>query len=259
MEVRSLHTDKKTGTISFLLKGVQTSFANALRRVALQEVPTIAIENVEIRKNNSVLYDEMVAHRLGLIPLKTDLSSYDLPEKCGCNKEGCAKCQLKLTLKCKGGIVTASKLKSTDPKVTPALEDMPITKLLKGQELELEATAILGKGKNHIKWSPGHIWYTNQPTVKVNTKSAKYAEVKDKFPPQIFDKKGMIDKNLILENNLVDACDGVCDEVVKVDYNKENFIFMVEPFGQLPAKEIMTEATKVLQEKLDAFEGLLKE
>ncbi len=59
-----------------------------------EEVPTMAIEDVEFRKNNSILYDEIIAHRLGLVPLKTDLKSYNLPEKCKCKGEGCARFQL---------------------------------------------------------------------------------------------------------------------------------------------------------------------
>ena len=259
MEVRSLHQDKKTGHLSFLIKGTTASFTNAVRRAAMQEVPTLAIETVEIRKNNSVLYDEMVAHRLGLVPIKTDLKSYDLSTKCKCNNEGCAKCQLKLTLKTKGGNVTSGKLKSTDPKATPTHEGLLIAKLLKGQELEVEATATLGLGKDHMKWSPGHIWFTKQPTVTVNNKSSKLSEMKSKYPPQIFDKKGLIDKNLILEHNLVDACDIICEDIVKVAYNKDAFVVQVEPFGQLPAKTMIVEACNVLDEKLEEFAGLLKE
>ncbi len=259
MEVRILQNDKKTGKLSFLMKGTQAPFVNALRRIVMQEVPTLAVEHVEIKKNNSILYDEMIAHRLGLTPLTTDLESYDLPEKCGCEKQGCAKCQVKLVLKAKGGVVTADKLKPADPKINPAYPEMIITKLLKGQELELEATAMLGKGKDHIKWSSGHVWYSQQPVITVNTKSTKYQEMRDKYPPQIFDKKGLIDKNLIIDQNLVDACDGICDDIVKVSYNKESFIFNIEPFGQLPAKTMVVQASTILNEKLEAFATLIKE
>ena len=259
MEVRILQNDKKTGKLSFLMKGTQAPFVNALRRIGMHEVPTLAVEHVEIKKNNSILYDEMIAHRLGLTPLTTDLESYDLPEKCGCEKQGCAKCQVKLVLKAKGGVVTADKLKSADPKVNPVHPEMPITKLLKGQEIELEATAVLGKGKEHSKWSPGHVWYGQQPIITVNTKSSKYQEMKEKYPPQIFDKKGVIDKNLIIDQNLVDACDGICDDIVKVTYNKDSFIFYVEPFGQLPAKTMVAQASTILNEKLEAFSANIKD
>src|SRR3989338_5724411 len=132
MEIRVLSNNKEEGKISFIIKDTTPAFANTLRRIMIEEVPTMAIEDVEFSKNNSILYDEMVAHRLGLVPLKTDLKSYNLPEKCKCNGEGCARCQLKFELKAiKGaGTVYASELKSKDPAVKPFYPKMPIVKLL---------------------------------------------------------------------------------------------------------------------------------
>ncbi len=159
MEIRILSSNKEEGKVSFIIKDTTPAFANTLRRIIVDEVPTMAVEEVEFRKNNSISYDEMIAHRIGLIPLTTDLKSYNLPEKCKCDGEGCARCQLKLTLKAtKGsGVVYASELKSKDPKVKPVYPKMPIVKLLKGQSLELEATAVLGKGKDHAKWQPSSV------------------------------------------------------------------------------------------------------
>ena len=156
MEIRVLSNNKEERKVSFIIKDETPAFANTLRRIMTDEVPTMAIEEVEFRKNNSIMYDEMVAHRLGLVPLTTDIKSYNLPEKCKCDGEGCARCQLKLTLKVpKGsGTVYASELKSKDSAVKPVYPKMPIVKLLKGQSLELEATAVLGKGGMHAKWSP---------------------------------------------------------------------------------------------------------
>ena len=77
MEIRVLENNKEEGKLSFILKGADVAFANALRRVIVEEVPTMAIEDVEFRKNSSILYDEIIAHRLGLIPFKTDLKSYN--------------------------------------------------------------------------------------------------------------------------------------------------------------------------------------
>src|SRR3989338_1426343 len=155
MEIRVLDNNKEQGRLSFILKDSNPVFANTLRRLMIDEVPAMAIEDVEFSKNNSILYDEMIAHRLGLVPLKTDLKSYNLPEKCKCEGKGCNRCQLKMVLKAaKIGNVCASEIKSKDPAVKPVFSDTPIVKLIKGQSLELEATAVLGKGKQHMKWSP---------------------------------------------------------------------------------------------------------
>ena len=106
----------KQSILSFLIEGVEDYYFNLIRRMIFDEVPTMAIEDVEFRKNDSALYDEMIALRLGLIPLKTDLKGYNLPEECTCKGVGCAKCTLDMTLKTTAsGYITADKIKSKDP------------------------------------------------------------------------------------------------------------------------------------------------
>lgn len=125
-------------------------YLNAIRRYIISEVPTLAIEDVELRRNEGILYDEMVAHRLGLVPIVTDLKSY-----LGKKDPG-----LTFTLSEKGPkTVVSSSLISNDAKASPVHSDIPIVKLLKDQELELVAKAVLGKGKDHAKWSPGLAFY----------------------------------------------------------------------------------------------------
>src|SRR3989344_7648064 len=131
--------DKQEHSIKFVFKGINSVIANTLRRLIVNEVPTMAIDVVEFNKNNSALYDETIAHRLGLVPLTTDLKSYNLPKGCKCEGKGCESCQLKLVLKAKGpGFVYSSELKSQDPKVKPVFDKIPIVKLLKDQELVIE-------------------------------------------------------------------------------------------------------------------------
>jgi DNA-directed RNA polymerase subunit D len=245
--------NQKGDFLQFLLTEEDASFANALRRIMINEVPTMAVQEVEFRKNSSILYDEIVAHRLGLLPLKTDLKSYTLPEKCTCKGEGCAKCQLKLTLSAKGPkTVYASEIKSQDPKSKPVFGKTPIVKLLEGQELEFEAVATLGVGKNHAKHSPAHVYYNNETVVTVNNDSSHFDEFKDRFPAEVF-KNGKIDKDLIVKNELVDACDGINEDVVKVEYTPGTFIFNIESWGQLEPKEIVIQALEHLKETSDEF------
>ena len=258
MEIRLL--EKKNGKLSFVLKNAHVSLANSLRRTILEEVPTMAIEDVEIRKNDSVMYDEVLAHRLGLIPLTTDLKSYTLPAKCKCEGEGCARCQCKLTLKVKGpAMVYASDLKSKDSGIKPVYPKMPLVRLLKNQHLELEATAVLGQGKVHMKWSPGHAHYNYEPKITVKHDPQKLSEVGDNYPPQIFGEDGKIDRNLINTPALVDACDGVCDDLVKVERIDNSFVFNVESFGQLEPKKMVQEAVKIFQEQIEEFTDQIKE
>ena len=158
MEIQVL--DKKDSELTFVVKGINPAIANYLRRSMIAEVPILAIDEVNFIKNDSALFDEMIAHRLGLVPLKTDLKSYNLQEECTCKGKGCAKCTLNLTLIAKGpGVVYSAEIKSQDPKIVPIFEKMPITLLVKGQKLELEAVAKLGLGKTHAKFVPAVVFY----------------------------------------------------------------------------------------------------
>lgn len=260
MSIELVGEDKATGRVSFLLKSASPAIANALRRAIMEEVPTMAIDEVEFRKNSSVHYDELLAHRLGLIPLKTDLKSYVERSKCKCEGAGCARCTLKLSLKAKGpGIVYAKELKSADPKVKPAHPDMPIAHLLKGQELELEATAVLGYGKDHVKWTPALAYYRYKPIITIDDKKCTNAEATAKSCPvdvyDVKDSKLVINKQNHLRCHLCMACvDIAANNSVQVTGDPAEFLFFVEPWGQLSAKEAVTAAADIILGKLEDFE-----
>jgi len=150
-------TDKK---LTFKIEGTNARFVNALRRIIIAETPVMAMEEVTFYQNSSIMDDEVLAHRLGLIPLKTDLKTYNLLTECTCKGKGCAKCTTTITLDIKGpGVVHSSDLKTTDPKIIPVYENIPLTKLLDKHEIKLEAKAILGRGRDHIKWQAGLATY----------------------------------------------------------------------------------------------------
>src|SRR3989338_1520712 len=131
IKLEKIKNEKKINKLTFMIKGSDEVFANTIRRLILEEVPVLAVEDLEIKSNGSALYDEMLALRLGLTPIKTDLKSYNLKEKCKCNGEGCAQCELKITLKgSKKGYVYAEEAQSTDPKCTFVFPKMPVIKLL---------------------------------------------------------------------------------------------------------------------------------
>lgn len=145
--------------ISLQLEGVDRSYANAVRRFCISEVPSMAIDDIVILENSSVLYDEILAHRLGMTPLKSDLERYVLPENCDCgNPLGCQKCRVLLVLdataKERPRTVVSGDLVSEDREVGPVNPNIPIVKLAVGQSVKLEAYARLGRGKEHAKWQP---------------------------------------------------------------------------------------------------------
>lgn len=148
--------------VSLQLDGVDRTYANAVRRFCLSEVPSMAIDDVVILENSSVLYDEILAHRLGMVPLKTDLERYILPEKCDCGTPlGCQKCRVLLVLDAsaqeKTRTVYSGDLVSEDREISPISASIPIVKLAPGQTVKLEAYARLGRGKEHAKWQPATI------------------------------------------------------------------------------------------------------
>ncbi len=149
-------------TVSLQLEGIDRAYANAVRRFCLAEVPAMAIDDVVILENSSVLYDETLAHRLGMIPIKTDLERYNLPEECDCgNPLGCHKCRVLFVLDAKGkekvSTVYSGDLVSEDREIRPVSETIPLVKLALGQTVKLEAYARLGKGKEHAKWQPASV------------------------------------------------------------------------------------------------------
>ncbi len=255
--------NKSAEEISFILQDTSISFANALRRIMIAEVPTMAIEELELKKNSSILYDEILAHRLGLTVLKTDLKTYNLPEKCSCKGEGCAKCQCKLTLKERGAkTVYVSSLKSKDPKITSVFPKTMVVKLLSGQELEFVATAVLGKGKDHAKFSPGLIYYKHEPIVEIKKQPKDAKLIVKMCPKNLFDIKSdklILKKNYKIECHLCEACKECSSGAINVTQNESKFMFIVESWGSLPSKNIVKEAANILAEKCNEFVEVINE
>lgn len=196
----SLKFDGNTAIFEF--KKTHNTIVNSIRRVILDEVPTFAIEDVEVVINGSPLYDETIAHRLGLLPIKTDLKSYYFKQSCSCGGIGCALCEVKMFLKQEGeGYVNSGSIKSDDPAIIPVHNNIPVTKLFGDNKLELNLKAILGVGREHAKWAPAHVY------------------LKD------------------TDSNSVEL--------------------VVEPFGQLEAKEIYNKSIDILVEKIDELKSKL--
>jgi len=235
--------------ITFVVEGIGPALANAIRRAAMFEVPTLAIEDVYFNKNSSVLYDEIVAHRLGLIPLKTDLKSYNLPADCTCKDKLCAKCSVKGTLKAKGPVtVYAEDLKFKDASVRAIQPKIPIVKLLEGQELELEFAAVLGKGLEHTKWSSCHVYYRGWP--EFDAKDADLDKAFENIPSNVAKKSGRTIEVLDFAHWQIAYEELLAKSGVKITNRDDKFIFTIESWGQLTPKTIVNEALNVLQDKL---------
>ncbi len=165
VEEYKMKFEKKDEELRIFFGDTHPTIVNSIRRTILDYVPTFAIEDVEFIKNDTGMYDEVIAHRLGLIPLISDIKNYNFKENCKCGGVGCALCEVKLTLyKNEPGYVYSGDLKSDDPAIVPALKDIPITKLLGEQKIEVVSKAILGVGREHAKWAPANSYISEVET-----------------------------------------------------------------------------------------------
>jgi len=155
--IRILERDNNHIVIEFV--DIPRQYVNALRRLSISQVPTFAIDDIVILENSSVMHDEAIAHRLGLIPLRTDLERFVMPHLCDCKSTlGCSKCRVLLVLDAesqdKTKVITSAELISEDEVVKPVNNEIPIVSLAPAQKLKFEAYARLGIGKSHAKWQP---------------------------------------------------------------------------------------------------------
>lgn len=250
---------KTDSEITFKIDDVSPAFANSLRRIMTTEVPVMAIEWVEFRKNDSAVPDELLANRLGQIPFTFDPKLYNLPDECKCEGKGCSRCQVKVIMKVKGPkMVYSSNLKTRNKDVKPVFDNIPIVELFEDEGIEFEATAQLGLGKTHAKWQAANVGYKNTPDIKIGVKNPKDFERYIKACPKNVFK---IEKNKLVvvkpyECNLCMQCVDLGG--VEVKAVKNSFIFYVESVCGLSPEVVITTSADVLEDKMGKFVKELK-
>lgn len=238
-----METLEKNDTKIIFKTNASTSLINSIRRY-LGEILTLAVDEVEISRNDGPLYDETISHRIGLIPLKMKKKYKESDE-----------IKLKLSVK-KEGIVYAKELKGD---VAVAYEGIPITDLRGEQELNLIATAKLGRGKNHSKHNPGLMFYRNVAEVTMDKELLN--EVKKICPGANIKEKG--DKFIVTDNQtneVLDVCEGILQKAGKeIKTNvTDDLIVTIESFGQMSPQEIFEKAIEALKKDLDSVAKDLK-
>ncbi|PSS26118.1 DNA-directed RNA polymerases II, IV and V subunit 3 like [Actinidia chinensis var. chinensis] len=272
----------------FELRDTDASMANALRRVMIAEVPTIAIDLVEIEVNSSVLNDEFIAHRLGLIPLTSERAmSMRFSRDCdACDGDGqCEFCSVEFHLRAKcindqTLDVTSKDLYSSDHTVVPvdfsdsgSAMDTPeqrgiiIVKLRRGQELRLRAIARKGIGKDHAKWSPAAtVTFMYEPEIHINEDMMETLSLKEKSdwvessPTKVFGIDPDSQQVIIVDPEAYTYDDEVIKKaeamgkpgLVEIYAKEDSFIFTVESTGAVKASQLVLNAIEVLKQKLDA-------
>ena len=244
----------------FVISDVSASFANALRRSILAEVPVMAIDDVNIYENTSVLFDEQFALRLGLIPLKTDNKSYVLPEECNCKGAGCTLCKVSLTLSAEGPkVVYSGDLVSADPQVEPADKTIPIVELKDKHKVVVEAIARLGTGRKHSKWQAGvAAGFKNMPVVTIG--ECDYCgSCVEVCPRNILKMEGDKVKVVnVIECSMCRLCEDTCDmDSIKVTSKPDAFVMTFETTGALTAKEIALEAAGSIKKRAEQLSEIV--
>jgi DNA-directed RNA polymerase subunit D len=244
----------------FVLSGVSASFANALRRSILAEVPVLAIDDVNIYENTSVLFDEQLALRLGLIPLTTDNRSYSLPEECSCKGAGCTLCKVSLTLSAEGPkVVNSGDMVSTDPQVRPADATVPIVELKEKHKIVVEAIARLGTGRKHSKWQGGVAsGFKNMPVVTIG--DCDYCgNCVEACPRDILKMEGeKVKVTDVIECSLCRLCEEACEmDSIKVSIDPESFVMTFETTGALTATEIALEAAGSIKKRAEQLSEII--
>ncbi len=243
--------DRSESEVKFIVEGIQPPFANELRRIMVGEIPTMAIEWVDFLKNDSPLNDEIVANRLGQVPLKFDEKAYNMTKDCKCDGKGCTLCQVKLTLKKKGpGMVYSGDLKSKAKDIIPVFDKIPVTELFNDQEMEFEAIATLGLGRDHSKWQGAVVGYSSLFEAK-----SKSGEVKlcANHLNHVKDVKGVK-----VDPSQCELCQNLNSNGDKFTPLDDSFLFAVESASGLDAEDVVSNSAEILEEKIKEFDKAIK-
>jgi len=239
----------------FVARPITPAFANGIRRAMVADVPTFSIDEVRVIENSSVMFDEQIALRLGLVPLTTPPGEFE---------EGDT---VTLSLDVKGprreepeetNTAYSGDLVSSDDLVQPADENVPIIDLKTDQRLEIEADAVLGKGRDHAKHQGGvAVGYRHLQRVEVVGDTSEFGEEE----PQIL--RGVIEEGAAehadddvengdlvpteeFDNDLSQRYPGKEVEVTDVE---NAFVFDVETDGSFSVDELVTEAVGSLESR----------
>lgn len=240
------------------LEDASTYFVNSLRRIMISELPKLAVDDVVIYDNTSALFDEIIAHRLGLVPIPTDLSLFSYRDKCVCKGKGCPNCTVRYTLSKEGeGMVYSGDLQPAEKSWAITEDRIPIVELFGDQRLILEVEAVLGRTRDHAKWqavtAPGYRFDADISFDKKHADDVK--KFVEKLPDNIATIKG--DKIILKAIKHLPVFESYMDKQ-KIDYitvsrDPTKITFTFETDGSLSAKDALLETAKMLQEKYSEF------
>lgn len=277
--------------IEFDLIGLDVALANAFRRILLAEVPTMAIEKVFVYNNTSIVQDEVLAHRLGLVPIQADPRLFEYRQEG--DDEGTAEDTIEFTLRVKCTKNPAASKDATDPDelylnqsvytkdldwvpfgsqdivhppgtLKPVHDDILLAKLRPGHEIDLKVHCVKGIGKDHAKFSPvATASYRLLPEITLlrEVKGERAERLATCFSPGVVRLE--VDEDGESVARIADARRDTCSrnvfrhddlkDAVKMTRVRDHLIFSIESTGALPPDLLMNEAIKVLAKKCQDF------
>ena len=263
MDIKILEMEERK--CRFILTNASPAKANALRRTLLTDIPKMAIDTVDFhlgpidvdgREFESItpLFDEIIAHRLGMVPVPTrpDGFEFNFKDECTCGGVGCPNCTFMYSLNKHGPCTVLSgdmmpvgsdSFKVCDPNI-------PIVELADRQSVLIYAHVVKGTARKHVKWQVANgVGYKYMPVIEIGNVMDP-EEVAKKCPKKVFE---VVDGKLkVVEENLYDCilCE-TCSETdseVKFTSKDDEFIFTFETDGSLTAQQVLDEAVRILSD-----------
>jgi len=243
---------KTDDEMRMIVEGLSPQLANTLRRIMVSRVSTLAIDYVDFSKNDSVLYDEIIAHRLGMLAIKFDTKAFEEKNNCDCEGKGCSECQIVFVLKKIGPcMVYAKDLKSADKKTADIIHgDTPIVELLEGQELSFQAIASLGRGTDHAKHQAAHVYFRQYPIVKAG-KISNASETVASCPKKALSLSGKA--SVTVDCDLCQECVNVANGDLQITGQEDKYVFIIESISGLTSEQIFLQSLDVLKGEAKEF------
>ncbi len=261
--------------IEVLFEGYEPEFVNAIRRLALSDVPSLAVDFIYVYDNSSSVFDEIIAHRLGLVVFKSDhlLAELRSPEECRDADEKDESCYVEMILEAevpadadRGRYVTAAELSIAGNRTEAVYPDTPITYLAPGQRVHIVAYARLGRGREHGKWSPATVAVSQYvPIVEYDASKASseclecvqaYPEVKRAMESGGAGKVELIGN--INTSGLRYCAETVCGEALRLIYDENRIVLTIESNGSLAPERIVLEALKALEARASRLKARIQ-
>lgn len=226
----------------FVVRGLTPAFANGIRRAMVADVPTFSIDTVRYVENSSVMFDEMIGLRLGLVPLTTPLDDFEVGET------------VTLALDVEGPATAYSgDIETSVPEVVPADEHIPIIELKENQRLEFEADAVLESGKAHAKQQGGvAVGYRHLQCIEVVGDAPEFDEQEPNILRGVIETEdGELVKTDEFDNDLTQRYPGKEVEVIDVP---DTFVFDVETDGSFTVDELVLRAIESIDSRAAELE-----